>query len=105
MSSQLALPRLGHLEQVFHIFGYLKSHHNAELVFDPTYPEIDKSIKATFRDKIGQPANLVTLKERKPYLQMRLLAEELVSFSGPKSMLTTPLILSLEDRDPVLWST
>ena len=43
MSSPLALPRLGHLEQVLHIFGYLKSHHNAELVFDPTYPEIDKS--------------------------------------------------------------
>ena len=39
MSSMLALPRLGHLEQVLHIFGYLKSHHNAELVFDPTYPD------------------------------------------------------------------
>ena len=42
MSSQIALPRIGHLEQVLHIFGYLKSHHNAELVFDPTPPEIDQ---------------------------------------------------------------
>lgn len=41
MSSQIALPRVGHLEQVLHIFGYLKNHHNAELVFDPTPPEID----------------------------------------------------------------
>jgi len=41
MSSFLALPRIGHLEQVLHIFGYLKKHHNAELVFDATYPEID----------------------------------------------------------------
>ena len=41
MSSCLALPRVGHLEQVLHIFGYLKQHHDAELVFDPTYPEID----------------------------------------------------------------
>ena len=41
MSSQIALPRVGHLEQVLHIFGYLKTHHNAELVFDPTPPEID----------------------------------------------------------------
>ena len=40
MSSCLALPRVGHLEQVLYIFGYLKQHHNAELVFDPTYPEI-----------------------------------------------------------------
>ena len=43
MSSHLALPREGHLEQVLRIFGYLKSHHNAELVFDPTFPEIDMS--------------------------------------------------------------
>ena len=41
MSSQIVLPRVGHLEQVLNIFGYLKSHHNAELVFDPTPPEID----------------------------------------------------------------
>ena len=41
MSSHLALPRFGHLEQVLHIFAYLKTHHNAEVVFDPTIPEID----------------------------------------------------------------
>jgi hypothetical protein len=43
MSSHLALPREGHLEQVLHIFAYLKSHHNAELVFDPSDPAIDES--------------------------------------------------------------
>ena len=41
LSSQLVMPREGHLEQVFHIFGYLKKHHNAELVFDPSDPEMD----------------------------------------------------------------
>ena len=41
MSSHLALPREGHLAQVFHIFAYLKKHHNTRLVFDPSYPEID----------------------------------------------------------------
>ena len=41
LSSQLALPREGHLEQVFHMFAHLKKYHNAELVFDPTVPEID----------------------------------------------------------------
>ena len=31
MSSHHALPREGHMEQVFHIFGYLDAHHNTEL--------------------------------------------------------------------------
>ena len=30
MSSSLALPRMGHLEQLYHIFSYLKKHHNTE---------------------------------------------------------------------------
>jgi len=42
MSSHLALPRVGHLEKVLHIFGYLKKHHNAEMPFDPSYPEINE---------------------------------------------------------------
>jgi len=42
VSSHLAMPREGHLEQVYHIFDYLHSHHNAELMFDPTYPSVDK---------------------------------------------------------------
>jgi hypothetical protein len=44
MSSHLALPRLGHLRQVLHIFAYLKKYHNAELVFDPSDPCIDESL-------------------------------------------------------------
>ena len=41
MASCMALPRSGHLEQVLHIFGYLKAHHNSEMVFDPSEPDID----------------------------------------------------------------
>ena len=41
MSSHLALPRRGHLKELFHLFGYLKKHHNAEMPFDPTPPNID----------------------------------------------------------------
>jgi hypothetical protein len=41
LSSHLALPREGHLQQVLNIFGYLKKHHNTEIVFDPTLPVID----------------------------------------------------------------
>ena len=40
MSSHLALPRQGHLEQVLHIFGYLKSHKKLRLMFDSDYPQI-----------------------------------------------------------------
>ena len=32
------------LQRVYHIFAYLKKHHNAELVFDPTDPVIDMSL-------------------------------------------------------------
>ena len=42
MSSHLALPRKGHLQELYHVFGYLKKHHNAEMPFDPTPPTIDK---------------------------------------------------------------
>ena len=43
MSSHLALPRRGHLEQLFHLFAYLKKHHNAELIFDPSDPVVNES--------------------------------------------------------------
>ena len=43
MSSQLAMPREGHLQQVFHIFAHLKKYHNTELVYDPSDPVIDES--------------------------------------------------------------
>ena len=44
MSSHLALPREGHLKEIYHIFAYLKAHSNAEMVFDPTPPVIDMNL-------------------------------------------------------------
>ena len=41
LSSHLALPREGHLEAVHHLFAYLEKKHNARMVFDPTYPDIE----------------------------------------------------------------
>ena len=41
MSSFSAMPRDGQLEQLFHVFAFLKQHHNSRFVFDPTYPHID----------------------------------------------------------------
>ena len=43
LASHMAMPREGHLEQLFHIFGYLNSHHDTELVFDPTLRDIDEN--------------------------------------------------------------
>ena len=43
MSSHLALPRQGHLEQMFHMFAHLKKYHNSEMVFDPSIFEPDMS--------------------------------------------------------------
>ena len=47
LSSFLASPRRGHLEAVFHIFAYLDKRHNARMVFDPTYPDIEMSVFKT----------------------------------------------------------
>ena len=35
------MPREGHLEAVFHMFAYLKNKHNARVIFDPSYPNIN----------------------------------------------------------------
>jgi hypothetical protein len=41
LSTYLCLPREGHLEAVFHVCAYIALHHNARVVFDPTYPSVD----------------------------------------------------------------
>jgi hypothetical protein len=42
LSSHLALPRKGHLEQVYHIFAYLKHCGKRRIYLDPTYPSISE---------------------------------------------------------------
>ena len=42
------MPREGHLEAVLHIFSYLKTHHNTEMVFDQSDPMIDQG---SFQEK------------------------------------------------------
>jgi len=41
MAFHVAMPREGHLENIFHMFAYLKIKHNSRMVFDPSYPKID----------------------------------------------------------------
>ena len=40
----LALPREGHLEQVFHVLGYLKENEKLRLMFDCGMPTVDKQL-------------------------------------------------------------
>ena len=40
LSSHLALPREGHLQQVYHMFAYLKNNIKLTFDFDPTHPSI-----------------------------------------------------------------
>jgi hypothetical protein len=42
LSTYLAMPREGHLEQALHIFGYLKTHYKRKLAFDPEHPNISE---------------------------------------------------------------
>ena len=42
MSAHLACPRVGQLEQIYHIFGFLKDNPKLRLAFDPTHPNIDE---------------------------------------------------------------
>jgi hypothetical protein len=86
LSLHLALPRRGHMDQVLHIFAYLKVHHNAEIVLDPSY----------LLPMIGQQVNLDMSKGRSSCLQICPSQEGLVSQYGQRLMQTMPLILSLD---------
>jgi hypothetical protein len=48
LSSYLACPRKGHLENALHVMGYLQLKHNSRLIFDPTYPDIDQTAFPSF---------------------------------------------------------
>ena len=52
LSSHLALPREGHLQQVYHIVGFLKQSGARTIVFDPQHPIISESrfVQCDWRD-------------------------------------------------------
>jgi len=43
MAQYLAQPRAGHLEQVFHLFAYLKTHTRSCIILDDSRPQVDES--------------------------------------------------------------
>ena len=40
----IVLPHSGHLEQLYHIFLYLRNHHNTKMVFHPTESTLDEEL-------------------------------------------------------------
>ena len=44
MALHLALPCKGRMKELYHIFAYLKKHHNAEMVFYPTPCDFNKTL-------------------------------------------------------------
>jgi hypothetical protein len=61
LSAYLCLPREGHLEAVFRVFAYLGIHHNAIVVFDPTYPAVDMGtfIKTDWKSMHGDVKEMI----------------------------------------------
>jgi hypothetical protein len=41
LSTFFCMPYERHLDAVYHMFAYLSMHHNARVVFDPMYPDVD----------------------------------------------------------------
>ena len=70
LASMMAIPREGHLDQVYRMCSFLKSHHNAVMVFDPTPPELDLSILQT---RIGPEVPMVIARKK---FQLMLLSQQ-----------------------------
>jgi hypothetical protein len=62
LSTYLCLTRESHLEAVFHVFVYLALHHNARIVFDPTYPYVDMDtlIKTDWNSMYGDLKDMIS---------------------------------------------
>jgi hypothetical protein len=77
LSQQLALPRVGHLEVVYHIFAYLNKHDKSRIIFDPTdpmpvtpttckpdwssfYQDLEEELPPKMPEPLGYPVNLYT---------------------------------------------
>jgi hypothetical protein len=58
LSHYLAAPRAGHLEQVFHIFAYIKEHPRSKLVFDDSHPDAAEAIPENAPEPLGKAVSM-----------------------------------------------
>ena len=61
LSRYLVSTRVGHLDQVFHIFAYLKAHNRSTMVFDDTEPIIEgtRFVKRDWEDYYPEAAEMI----------------------------------------------
>jgi hypothetical protein len=61
LSNHLCLPREGHLEDVLNVFAYLGLRHNARVVFDPNYTDVDMGtfIKTDWKSMYGDVKEMI----------------------------------------------
>ena len=52
LSTHLTMSQEGHLQQVYHVFAYLKAKPKKTLAFDPQHPDIDEArfVKCDWHD-------------------------------------------------------
>ena len=77
LSQHLALPRVGHLETVYHVFSYLSRHEKSSIIFDPTdplpntptrakadwssfYSDLEEELPPNMPEPLGHPVNMYT---------------------------------------------
>lgn len=77
LSQQLAVPRVGHLEVVYHVFAYLNKHDKSRIIFDPTdptpvtprmskpdwssfYPDAMEELPPKMPEPLGNPVHIYT---------------------------------------------
>ena len=107
MSSYLAIPREGHLEQVYHIFGYLKCHKKMRLLFDPAYPNINEKWfkrydwQDFYRDaKEAIPTNMPEARGREAIISRFVDANHAGNVVNRRSQ--TGILICI-DKAPILW--
>ena len=77
LSQQMALPRVGHLETVYHVFAYLNKHDKSRIIFDPTdpapvtptrhrpdwssfYEDLEEELPPRMPEPLGNPVQIYT---------------------------------------------
>ena len=68
LTSQMAMPREGHMDAVLHVFAYLKARHNSRMIFDKTnfqehewkrlYGDVKEAIPSKCPKTLGREVDL-----------------------------------------------
>jgi hypothetical protein len=107
LSSYLASPRTGHLDQVFHVFAYLKAHSRSTIVFDPAHPIIDERrfVKCDWNDYYpgaAEPIPLNAPQARGNYVSIHAFVDS--DHAGDRlTRRSMTGILIFVNRAPIVW--